>query len=153
MKKAISLILALVLFAMPVAVASAADNDQPADVYKVTVIQETKEYVLEPLDGYEYYVADGNEFKFTISAKNRYSDEFIVVYYYPTNLYRDNDTYQTPVIADTDGVYTISDIHADITIDIYGTVKEKSEGPFSFVRNLIQMIISFFKNIANIFKK
>ncbi|MBR5427431.1 MAG: hypothetical protein IK118_03715 [Clostridia bacterium] len=146
MKKVISILLALVLLAVPLAVCAAAeDDDTPDKVCCITPPGESYMFTLEPVEGYEYYVKEGDDFQFTVKAKEGYSLEFAVVYYYATNVLEgvaDDDILQTPLEPDADGVYTIDRVTTDLTIVVSQVTEARQASLFANIRYIIHLILA-----------
>ncbi|MBQ6165138.1 MAG: hypothetical protein IJK23_11745 [Clostridia bacterium] len=146
MKKVISILLALVLLAVPLAVyAAAEDDDTPDKVCCITPPGESYMFTLEPVEGYEYYVKEGDDFQFTVKAKEGYSLEFAVVYYYATNVLEgvaDDDILQTPLEPDADGVYTIDRVTTDLTIVVSQVTEARQASLFANIRYIIHLILA-----------
>ena len=152
MKKVISVLLALVILAVPMAVcAAAADDDTPDKVCCITPPGESYMFTLEPVEGYEYYVKEGDDFQFTVKPKEGYSLEFAVVYYYATNVVEgvaDDDILQTPLEPDGDGVYTIDRVTTDLTIVVSQVTEARQANLFANIRQILHLI---FAVIARLF--
>ncbi|MBQ6019137.1 MAG: hypothetical protein IJL26_03060 [Clostridia bacterium] len=147
MKKVISVLLALVMIAVPMSVFAAAEggDDTPDKVCRITPPAESYMFTLEPVEGYEYYVREGDDFQFTVKPKDGYSLEFAVVYYFATDILEGvagDEILQTPVEPDEDGVYTIDRVTTDITIVVSQVTEARQANLFSNIRYLLHLIFA-----------
>ncbi|MCD7774780.1 MAG: hypothetical protein LUH40_04270 [Clostridiales bacterium] len=137
MKKAVSVLLALILsFSVLAVCASAATGDY--QTYYVEFDIKSSGLNIVPVDGYTQYVLPGEDFKFTVEADEGYTDTFTIV-----------EVDMVGIEPDVHGVYTISDINADTTITVYVTMDESSSNLFSSLIVLVHNILEWFMNIIN----
>lgn len=152
MKKWISVLLTVVLFAMPLCFGvSAADDDMPAQVCRITV-GESNAYTVEPCEGYDFYVIKGESFKFTVKPKDGYSLDMALVYYEPTDVTETKEGegyFNQEVERDPDQItYTIDAVNTDITIYVEQVLPKKNA---TFFRNLMEFIRMIFNFIGQLF--
>ena len=150
MKKMISVLLALVLFALPLSAVIACADDvvpEPDKVFYVTIPErEENKYSIHPYQDYSQYVAEGQDFKFIIVTHNNFRIDYGAVYYFNTNFEDNKETgaeYWTAVYPDNNGVYTIPDIHADVTIGVNGATKAGLTGIVTTLVGFLRTLFSF----------
>ena len=138
MKKAISVLLAVILSFSALAVAVAAEGDYQTYYMNYEVNEEN--ITIAPIPGYSRYVLPGNDFKFTVTATEDRSDVFVIVQV-------DNATIEP----DVHGVYTISDVKSDHTIKAFFSLDEQQSNIFAsliiMLREMFQMLVDVINSL------
>lgn len=140
MKKAVSVLLAVILSFSALAVSAGAVQD-----YQTYYMQyDVRDYQLQivPLEGYTQYVLPGEDFQFTVQANDGYSTTFVIV-----------EVDMVRIEPDVHGVYTISDINSDHTITTYLSTQVGQSNLFASLIVLVHNILAWFKNIVETFIK
>lgn len=155
MKKAISVLLALLVLALPMGIVSVCADDEEGPlttVYYVRLPEETKQFTVEPLEGYGtydgtgVYVPAGGSFKFRVIPKEGYSVQMLQVSYYDTENERNTTVPLEPMKApDT---FTIDSVNADTTVAVNYVMKKQQatlfRGLYEFLRDILNFLARIF---------
>lgn len=137
MKKVISLLLAAI-FAFSVLAVSAAAAGTGGDYQTCYMHYDIRNdnLLIVPCEGYSQYVLPGEDFKFTVEAKEGFSTAFAIVEVDGVTL--------KPDIHDK---YIISNIDSDKTIVVYVAVQSGQSNIFSSLIVLVHNVLEWFKEI------
>ncbi len=92
--------------------------DSSITKYNVTYPTSTTGYLIVPETGYSSIVREGSDFKFKVNLEADYSNSNIVV-----------KANNNEITADSNGIYTLSNINEDIAIIVSGVELNKEEPP------------------------
>ena len=155
MKKILSVFLAaLMIFGVFSAVAFAEDDIGYTAVYSVEVSDwNAGQIVITPVEGYDYYVEAGQEFKFTVTTINSYAfDQSTVIKVLPADTYApdlifDNlDVgYGEILTPDEDGVYTIDHVDENLIVAAFNLQQGSLPWVKDFVLDLLHFLLRVFQ--------
>lgn len=138
MKKAISVLLAVILSFSVLAVAVGAEGAYQTYYMAYDVNEENIQII--PLEGYSQYVLPGESFKFTVEATEGRSDVLVIV-----------QVDMVTIEPDIHGVYTIADVNADHTIKAFFSLEENQSNIFAsliiMLRQMFQMFVDMFNSL------
>ena len=152
MKKFISLLLALIILAVPVCAMVATADDTPlTHVCIVQLPAETKQYTVEPVEPYSYaegnivYVRQGDSFTFKVIPKEGYSVQMLQVSYYDT----ENEKATTVPLERMKAydTYTIDAVTVDTTVSCDYVMSSDRAWLFRSLVEFVRQIIDFFARI------
>jgi|LSQX01.2.fsa_nt_gb hypothetical protein len=147
MKKIISVLLAVIILAMPFTLTASAEgiDDPLTPVHYVQLPEKTEQFEVVPLDGYSQYVVHGEEFVFRVIPAPGYSVQMLQVSYYDTEHGKHTSVSIEPMKApDT---FTIETVTTNITVSCNLVMENSRASLFRALVEFIRQILELFSRI------